>query len=279
MPDLLAAMAAALLLGTLRGLSVCLLVCAPGMIPVIIGEGAGPLRSLRLGLLLSLPRILVLTALGAVLGLLSFGLASAAPARALLSGVSVIAYFLIGVLLLLTGLRILTRADACGSGGGGGRVESSRPQSPQRGRGAWGKRGRSFLLHILSSHAAATYPGGMSAERLFLIWGALLSLACLAELGILEAAALSALAGASSPGPAPSAGLGAMMMLLFSLGASTPVLLAAAAGGALVRGLSGRALLLKLRDVSAVLMVLVGIYFIGLELFTGARMALQGAGW
>ncbi|MGQ9582824.1 MAG: hypothetical protein ACUVV6_04840 [Thermoplasmatota archaeon] len=123
MTDILAPAAAALLLGLLRGLSLCLLVRAPGLVPVLVSEGSGPLRSLYLALLLSLPRLLLLTALGALLGLISFGVASSGPARALFAGASVTAYFLIGALMLVVGGASLLR----GGGARGARVGMVRP--------------------------------------------------------------------------------------------------------------------------------------------------------
>lgn len=82
MADFLAAGAAFFLLGLLRGLSTCLFLCAPGMISIIISEKAGMARSLWLGFLLSLPRILFLTALGALLGFVGFEVVNAAPSAA-----------------------------------------------------------------------------------------------------------------------------------------------------------------------------------------------------
>ena len=113
MADCLAAGAAFFLWGLLRGLTTCLFLCAPGMIPIIVNERAGMARSLWLGLLLSLPRVLFLTALGALLGFMGFEVLSAAPVHGALWAISVGAYMFLGIMLVRIGAQIL---DSYGRG-------------------------------------------------------------------------------------------------------------------------------------------------------------------
>ena len=56
-------------------------------------------------------------------------------------------------------------------------------------------------------------------------------------------------------------------MLLFSMGATVPILAAAATGGGLVTTVKNRGRLEKIRGVGAMLMVLLGLYFLLVEVY------------
>jgi cytochrome c biogenesis protein CcdA len=275
MAGFLAAGAAFFLWGLLRGLSTCLFLCAPGMVSIIVNEKAGMARSLWLGVLLSLPRILFLTALGAVLGFVGFEVVNAAPVRGALTAVSAGAYLFLGIMLLFVGARILD-AYLQGTVDAGEKREGGRPGAKAvRSKKVKGKECDAPALgpsRLWSRIAMRFYPGKGRSEGLFLLWGGVLSLACLLELGLLEGAAASALAGTGAPAAAASAGGGAALMLVFSAGATVPVIAAAAAGGGLVSSVKSRATLEKIRGVGAMLMVLLGLYFVLAEIYKIAVM-------
>jgi hypothetical protein len=115
--------------------------------------------------------------------------------------------------------------------------------------------------------ASRLYPGKGKSDALFLLWGGVLSLACLLDLGLLEGTAASALAGAQTAAAAASAGGGAMLMFLFSMGATVPILAAAATGGGLVKTVKDRKRLETIRGVGAMLMVLLGLFFLLSEIY------------
>jgi cytochrome c biogenesis protein CcdA len=284
MADFIAAGAAFFLWGLLRGLSTCLFLCAPGMIPIIVNEKAGMARSLWLGFLLSLPRILFLTALGALLGFIGFEVLSAAPVHNAIWAVSVGAYMFLGIMLVFVGARIL---DSYGlgiddaSGAPPGHASDVNKRRPNRkgeriakGRASGDTRMKECKApdssrpgRIWTRMAIWLYPGKGKSDSLFLLWGGVLSLACLLDLGLLEGTAASALAGAGTSAAAASAGGGAMLMLLFSMGATVPILVAAATGGGLVATVKSRGRLEKIRGVGAMLMVLLGLYFLLAEVY------------
>jgi sulfite exporter TauE/SafE len=270
MADFLAAGAAFFLWGLLRGLSTCLFLCAPGMIPIIVNEKAGMARSLWLGFLLSLPRILFLTALGALLGFIGFEVLNAAPVRGALWAVSVGAYMFLGIMLVFVGARML---DTYGLGADGDRGGKKAPKRGSKGRRAKKAGGgqcaapASRPARLWARIAMRFYPGKGRSESLFLLWGGVLSLACLLDLGLLEGTAASALAGAGTSAAVASAGGGAALMLLFSLGATVPILVAAATGGGLVATVKSRGRLETIRGVGAMLMVLLGLYFLLAEAY------------
>jgi cytochrome c biogenesis protein CcdA len=289
MADLLAATAAFFLWGLLRGLSTCLFLCAPGMIPILVNEKAGMARSLWLGFLLSLPRILFLTALGALLGFIGFEVLAAAPVHDALWAVSVGAYMFLGMMLVFVGARILDSyglgleedgSDHERKGGrgttvkGNGRRGQRAVQRGKRKRGDERPGGKeckapasSRWSRLWMGIAMRLYPGKGKSDGLFLLWGGVLSLACLLDLGLLEGTAASALAGAGTSAAAASAGGGAVLMFYFSMGATVPILVAAATGGGLVATVKSRKRLETIRGVGAMLMVLLGLYFLLAEIY------------
>jgi len=290
MADFLAAGAAFFLWGLLRGLTTCLFLCAPGMIPIIVNEKAGIARSLWLGFLLSLPRLLFLTALGALLGFVGFEVLNSAPVRGALWAVSVGAYMFLGIMLVFIGAKILDsyglgqeedESDHEREGGRAGTVKGKngregpravlRGEKKRGGEKAGGKECKapasSRLGRLWMGIAMRLYPGKGKSEALFLLWGGVLSLACLLDLGLLEGTAASALAGAGTSAAAASAGGGAVLMFLFSVGATVPILIAAATGGGLVATVKSRKRLETIRGVGAMLMVLLGLYFLLAEVY------------
>jgi sulfite exporter TauE/SafE len=274
MTDLAPALLAFFLWGLSRGLTTCLFLCAPGMIPVLVNERAGVLRSLWLGFLLSLPRVLLLTLLGAVIGYLSFETLHLAQVKGAFWWTSVAAYLFLGLLLIAVGARLLggygesgSRRDGTRSGGRkAARKRRGRPGCDEPRRSAWGR----FWTNL----SARIYPGSGKSDTLFLLWGGVLSLACLAEVGLLEGVA----AGAVSGGEASvgySAGLGAALMLSLSLGATIPIMAAAAVGGSLVERVRDRKRLELVKGVMAMLMVMLGLYFVFREVY----LAITTLGW
>ena len=245
---------------------------------VWINEKAGMARSLWLGFLLSLPRILFLTALGALLGFIGFEVLSAAPVHDALWAVSVGAYMFLGIMLVMVGARIL---DSYGLGADEAKDSKEGQERGVKRAGKGKNRGRSAKTggkeckaqessrwgRLWMGIAMRLYPGRGKSDALFLLWGGVLSLACLLDLGLLEGTAASALVGAGTSAAAASAGGGAMLMLLFSLGATVPIMAAAATGGGLVRTVKSRGRLEKIRGVGAMLMVLLGLFFLLSEVY------------
>ena len=266
MTDIAPALLAFFLWGLSRGLTTCLFLCAPGMIPLLVNERARPLRSLWLGFLLSLPRILLLTILGAGIGFVSFEVLSVAQVKGAFWWTSVVAYTVLGLLLIAVGGRLL-RDHGGPPAQGKGRKGSARKKA-MRGKGAPACREKapSAWSRFWTGVAGRIYPESGKSDALFLLWGGVLSLACLAEIGLLEGVAAGGVSGAEASA-ASSAGVGAALMLALSLGATIPVMAAAAAGGGLVKWVRDKKRLENIKGVFAMLMVLIGLYFIFNEIY------------
>ena len=274
MTDIAPALLAFFLWGLSRGLTTCLFLCAPGMIPIIVNERARLPRSLWLGFLLSLPRILLLTGLGAAIGFVSFEALSAAPLRGAFWWTSVAAYMFLGLMLIAVGGRLLR-----GYGGPAAQKEArggSARKKARRGKGALAckEKAPSAWSRFWTKLARRIYPVSGKSDTLFLLWGGVLSLACLAEVGLLEGVAAGAVSG-GEVSAASSAGLGAALMLALSLGATIPIMVAAAVGGSLVERVRDRKRLEGVKGVMAMLMVLLGLYFVFREVY----LIITTLGW
>jgi len=290
---------AAFLLGLARGITVCLMLCAPGMIPLIINEKAGPLRSLFLGFLMSLPRILLLTALGAILGFLSYELFSQDWVQGAFTGISAASYILLGLLLVFVGIQLLReheedkfgkdRTKAAGRGKGKGKrgKEGQKGDGKGRGRHATGGEGKgneaecapkeNWWQRLIFRVAKKLYPARGKSQMLFLLWGGLLSLACVGEIsgeaGVLAMMTTNAAAGTTTLDPAVGAGIGALMLFIFSLGATVPLLITAVVGGSLSKRVKDKEVLATIRGASAMLMVGLGLYFFFREVYIVVDLA------
>jgi hypothetical protein len=222
----------------------------------MVNEKAGMLRSLWLGFLLSVPRILLLTGLGAAIGYASFEVFSVAQVKGAFWWTSVAAYTLLGLLLAVVGVRLLGGYGEPGAAGS--EKAKAAPPCKEKPPSAWAR--------FWSGLAGRIYPASGKSDTLFLLWGGVLSLACLAEVGLLECVAAGGLSGGEAS-PASSAGLGAALMLALSLGATIPIMAAAAVGGALVERVRDRHRLELIKGVMAMLMVMLGLYFVIKEVY------------
>jgi cytochrome c biogenesis protein CcdA len=100
---MLAVLGVLFLFGLIQGFTVCNLTCGPLLFLRLAGRGKGAKEGLRISFLYSLPRIIILTALGAGLGALGYTLTSIGDLShhaSFQAGV----YIIIGFVMLSTGL-------------------------------------------------------------------------------------------------------------------------------------------------------------------------------
>jgi sulfite exporter TauE/SafE len=307
--EILGPATAAFLIGLARGMTVCLMLCAPGMIPLILNEKAGMARSMFLGFLLSLPRMLLLTLLGAVLGYISFELFRQDAVAGALTAISAASYILLGLLLLFVGMQLLRehekskfddggknqndKNETGSKGKGKGNDRSASRKGKGEGNGRRGRDGRSrksskavtkddgdaltcverpsWWQRTIFAAAKRFYPSRGKSQKLFLLWGGLLSLACVGEIsgeaGLLAVMSTNTAAGTGTIDPALGAGIGAFIMFIFSLGATVPILITAAVGGSLTKRIKDKEMLATIRGACAMLMVGLGLYFFLREIY------------
>jgi cytochrome c biogenesis protein CcdA len=117
MESLIAILILMFLLGTVQGLTVCNLTCGPLLILRLAGQSRGAREGLGLSFLFSLPRIIILTILGAILGALGFSISSLAGLSSF-PWFQALVYTIIAFIMIATGIRFLgypkNRTKECG---------------------------------------------------------------------------------------------------------------------------------------------------------------------
>lgn len=101
---------AMLIAGLARGSSVCSMVCAPGIISYVASKKVNWKKGIYYGIIFSIPRILVLTVLGGIIGFLSFTVSSTVF-RDISANLSLFSYFLIGLIFFILGIGVFRNMD------------------------------------------------------------------------------------------------------------------------------------------------------------------------
>lgn len=214
---------AMLIAGIVRGSSVCSLICAPGILSYIASKKVNWKEGMRYGIFFSIPRILVLTVLGGIIGFLSFTVVSTGFFRNLSAGLGLFSYFLIGIIFFILGIVVfknIARKDKCFS---------------------------ERVTNILTKHK-------MNNPALFLILGSIVSVGCIA--GTFEGMMLSSAFSTLGNNSITACVFGASAMFLFAFGLSLPII----AGSALAGKLSEKIKHLReIRLVGATIMVISGL--------------------
>jgi len=227
--------------GLRRGASVCVALCVPSIMPRLVDGKNGWRSGLWTAFLYNLPRIIALTILGAVIGAAGFAVGGWVeglnPGGLLwLSG-----YMIIGVLMTAYGAYSYAKAtDAL----------------EDLDEGVCGKEGTHPILSRLGFASPKTDAG-------LLVWGAIVSLACLGETAIaLEGALVGYVSGASSGSVATGAALGALTFFAFAIGAALPTLIIGAVGASALGREKRARMLIQIRRVAASVMAAVGLIFL-----------------
>jgi len=232
----------ALFLGMARGLMTCAVFCAPGLIPFVIERKSDYKDALRIGILFNLPRVIVMTLFGALFGLLLYLLGKQVSMMEAIVQLHVFAYLVLGIFLAFIGMKAFYSA----------RKEEMEETKECR------------ACEVCRKYAK---PKKRKGDALFVVWGSLLSIACLAEVFIIDGVILTAAGAFNLPGAALAIVVGGASMLMFSIGASIPViglLLAASKAGNLIKT---RAVLRKVKVVFGIALVFVGGYLAYIYLF------------
>jgi|GEM_PF-2027360 len=182
-----------LIAGIVRGASVCSMICAPGILSYIASKKVSWKEGLRYGFIFSVPRIIILTALGGAIGFLSFTVVSTEFFRNASTGLNSVSYFLIGGIFFILGIGVFRDIDKkCG-------CETKR-------------------------HFQKT--GSVSQ---FLILGSAVSIGCVA--GTFEGMVLASAFSILGNNRIIASVLGAFAMFLFAFGLSLPIIVGSALTG------------------------------------------------
>jgi len=228
-----------LLFGIIWGMTFCNLTCGPLLILRLGGEAKGAKEGFLLSILFSLPRIVLLTSLGVVVGALGYG-------SALITGIGSLPFFnifiytLISIIMIATGLRFLKGSErpSC-------QITRKRPV-------------RDRLERLIISLGPRR--GGRERISIFGI-GMLVSVLCLAE-GTTISLLVSTALGIESSALESGALLGGLGMLAFSTGLTIPLVIL----GTGASFIGNRMKKDDVRKVAGVLLVVFGCLLLFLEI-------------
>lgn len=202
-----------LIAGIVRGASVCSAVCAPGILSYIASKKVSWKEGLRYGFIFSIPRIIILTVLGGIIGFLSFTVVSTGFFRNASTSLSSVSYFLIGGIFFILGIGVFRNIDK--------KCECEPRRFQKTGVASSGK------LFEFSRDARNSCWDSVASQ--FLILGSAVSIGCVAETfeGIVLTSAFSILGNNSIMASV----LGAFAMFLFAFGLSIPIIIGSALAG------------------------------------------------
>jgi len=231
------------------------MVCAPGMVSYIAVNKYSWKESAKLAMIFNLPRILVLTLFGAVVGYIAFEFSSVfEDLQGSIGNVMGLGYILLGIFLLIFGAYWLMQS-----------IESienrkeGKSKPPDLCKGSEPEKKHGWLYTKLSSKFTdpKTQP-----KYLFLIWGGILSIACLGEIIIIEGTLITGAAAMFGNEHLGATILGASAMLMFAVGATIPVVYVTIIGSTLSQYVKTQEKMDSIKTIGAIIMIMIGITFI-----------------
>ena len=218
--------------GITRGFAVCTMTCGPALASYVATEyDRGWLNGLRAGLIFNVPRIGLITVVGAILGYLSGILISPLFEESLVN-LFVFGYIVFAFYVIFLGLSMYSKT----------KEHNHRPL-----------------------HRALTRINNYYSNRngVLILMGLLLGAVCLLEVSIFDALILSTASGifGASVG-IPTMITGALTMFIFGLGSMVPLLFITIGSGGLSTFIPDRSILNKARSILGITLILVGIFII-----------------
>jgi sulfite exporter TauE/SafE len=235
--------------GLRRGASVCIALCVPSIMPRLVDGEKGWKSGVWTAFLYNVPRIVALTALGAAIGAAGFTIGGWMEGLGPGGPVWLVGYVAIGIFMAIYGIYGFAKATDA--------LEDLE-------EGVCDDRGTHPVLSRLRFASPKTDTG-------LLVWGSIVSLACLGETAIaLEGALVGYVSGTSSASVATGALLGALTFLAFAIGAALPTLIIGGIGASAIGREKRARMLIQIRRAAAGVMVAVGLIF----LFSSAVLLL-----
>jgi sulfite exporter TauE/SafE len=239
----------ALFWGMRKGASVCVTICTPSLIPHIIEKKMSWRQGLKAGILFNLPRIIFLTAIGALIGYVSFTLIHTIEFQSIIRDIGSIGYFLVGIFLFIYGGYTFAHG-----------IEEAENIK----EGKLCERTHQENIHPHAKFITAIARKISKNENSFLLaWGAILGLVCISEvIFTLETALLSGVVAALGGNYLNAMLLGASTMFMFAIGASLPVILVTTISAGLSAQTKKEKVLNLIKIISSVMMIAIGLILI-----------------
>jgi len=235
--------------GIRKGSVLCVVVCAPGLVPFVSETRCGWRRGAWMGIVFNIPRVILLTVIGMAVGVLFFTLGDVTGLGASTMRVGALGYVLVGCILAGYGLYNLAKAlderDRLAAG-----EAVSTPSAPL-GEG---------LPHGRFSRWVAEKTCGARRGAFLGVWGGTLGLGCVGEtLVTVELILIGGWVGIFATSTLQAAALGGAVMFFFSIGLSVPLVLLTAGSGALGEKVMNQKRMNNFRFASSLVMMAMGI--------------------
>ncbi|MEA3559356.1 MAG: sulfite exporter TauE/SafE family protein [Candidatus Thermoplasmatota archaeon] len=235
-----------LFIGVVQGFTFCNFSCGPLLFLRLAGRGKGVKQDLRVTLLFSMPRIVVLTFFGGILGALGYTIDSISDVSSF-PWFRAFGYLLLSLIMLSTGLVFL---GILGS---------------RNCRVGHGFKNR-LLLYLLK---LGPRKKGKEEGRFMLIVGTLISMVCFVEVSGLSALVASFM-GVDTVSVGGGAFWGAMSLFIYSIGLSIPLVLFAT-GASFIGKLMKRS---DVRAAGGMVLMLLGTLTMIFSIYSFIKLAL-----
>ncbi len=273
---LVAVLASLFFWGLIRGTTVCLSICVPGLLPYLAEKPRGAWGGAKFGLLLCLPRLVIFTVIGFIWGAVSYAIFSSAAFEDAAIWMYVVGYMVLGAIIVVMGLGMFVKAakakdelrkereramEETPSGqspAGGTPASLAQAKAAEDCEGPSSERAHKASRSI-TNMLLRFVPASSRGERTFvLVWGSILGLTCMLEVSILEIAILGGAAANLAEGTLNAALLGGLAMFLFALGATVPMVIASAGFAAYIDRVETQDKMISIRVTGSLVMVLIG---------------------
>ncbi len=244
-----------------------MIACAPGIIPYLLTKNYNWRKCLQLAVIFNIPRIVLLSVLGIVVGILGFYVKELISSYLgqIFIPIQFIGYGLLGFFIFFFGAYMFTTG-----------IDKKEDFKEKREYEQNKKKGLRENNQISSQNICAQEGSRFvpyirdrfkkiqdKPTSLFLIWGGILSIACLGEIIFIELSIISGSFGLISYNVIDAAILGGTAMFLFAIGASLPIIIVAAISVPIkTRFIDTIEKLETIRTVFGIVMIIVGLWFI-----------------
>ena len=257
-------------IGMIRGSTICMIACAPGIIPYLVSKGYDRKKCLRLAIIFNLPRIFVLTVFGVIIGILAFIIANEVFKDVVipyLAKVQVVGYGILGVFIFIYGAHMFVNSVER-------REDMKDNKQPQK---SCEKNCKKTKSDAISENCSMETEKKKKVSKkiqeslqnlqkkpntLFFVWGGILSIACLGEILLIEASMVSGTLGFVSNTVHIAALLGGLGMFLFAVGAAMPIIIVAVLSSSIKDYFNNVEKLESIKTVGSIIMIMMGLIFI-----------------
>lgn len=206
-------------LGIIKGSAICSTVCGPALIPYIVIKRKSPWEALKLTFLISIPRLLLFSLLGGIVGYLVYNLSSLSGIISMSGYIHRAVYIVFGIVLIVLGFYLFAKSiDERSDFREGKNIQTKTPS------GTCNKRTKdsSGILARIMDGEHLTSSWKENGAMLLLGWG--MAMGCLAEVTLVEGTLFTGAAAFLGDSAHSAVILGFSGMFVFALGLTVPLL-------------------------------------------------------